>query len=81
MNINDNADNCVSQNVAIAKHFEAGGTLTALRALKLFGCFRLAARVGELKKTGMDIRTGRIKVLNEAGRLVSVGHYYLEGRE
>lgn len=77
MNENDNADNCESQNVAIAKYLEEGGRLTPLDALHLFGCFRLAARIGELRKAGMEIHTARIQVVNEAGRRVFVGQYSL----
>jgi hypothetical protein len=81
MNDNDNAGNCESQNVAIAKYLEEGGRLTPLDALHLFGCFRLAARIGELRNTGMEIKTTRIQVTNEAGRRVFVGQYSLEARQ
>lgn len=34
-----------------------GRTLTAIDALNEFGCFRLAARVKDLRELGMDIET------------------------
>lgn len=77
MNNNPNAINCESQNVAIGRYLEDGGRLTPLAALHLFGCFRLAARIGELRKSGMCIQTNRIQVINEAGRVVTIGEYSL----
>lgn len=44
-----------SQNKAILKHLEAGNTITAIDALKMFGCFRLSARIFDLKEMGHDI--------------------------
>lgn len=77
MNNNPNPINCESQSVAIARYLEAGGRLTPLLALELFGCFRLAARVGELRNRGMVIQTDWIQVRNEKGRLVRIGEYSL----
>ena len=39
----------------IREHLESGHTITALDALDLYGCFRLAARIGELENDGMQI--------------------------
>lgn len=38
-----------SQTSRIAKYLLKGKTLTQLEALRLFGCFRLASRVRELR--------------------------------
>ena len=46
-----------NQNSAIKKYLEAGHGLTAYTALPLFGCFRLAARVSELRRAGANIVT------------------------
>ena len=46
-----------TQNKQILRHLESGLPLTALLALKLFGCFRLSARIYDLKKRGMDIKS------------------------
>lgn len=46
-----------SQMQSIKEHLESGNTLTALDALNLFGCLRLAARIADLKKLGLDIKT------------------------
>ena len=50
----------MTQNEQIAKALKAGKKLTALQALNRYGCFRLASRVDELKRQGMDIKTEMI---------------------
>ena len=47
----------MSQNSRILAHLKRGRAITALQALKLFNCFRLAARVLDLKAAGHDIVT------------------------
>ena len=44
-----------SQSKVILDHLLEGKSLTALDALNEYGCFRLAARVHELRKDGYDI--------------------------
>jgi hypothetical protein len=44
-----------SQNARILGYLAHGHTLTALEALEWFGCFRLAARVKQLRDRGHDI--------------------------
>jgi hypothetical protein len=44
-----------SQAKVILDHLMEGGNLTALDALTKFGCFRLAARIHELRKEGHEI--------------------------
>lgn len=51
-----------TQSSLILAHLQRGRTLTALNALRLFNCFRLAARVHELKSAGHDIKSGRVQV-------------------
>lgn len=45
----------MSQNEAIKAALLSGRSLTPLDALQDFGCFRLAARVADLRREGMDI--------------------------
>lgn len=50
-----------SQCDCIEGHLKKGETITALDALNLCGCFRLAARIHDLKhKRGLDIVTDKI---------------------
>ena len=51
----------MSQNQQILKHLKTGKTLTAIQALKMFDCFRLAARIENLRKMGHDIESRIIK--------------------
>jgi len=44
-----------SQTRQIKAHLESGKPITALQALNEFGCFRLAARIKNLKDKGMII--------------------------
>lgn len=46
-----------TQNAKILAHLKRGETITPKDALALFSCFRLAARIGDLRKLGHDIRT------------------------
>ena len=55
-----------SQNKEIRKHLENGNTLTPLDALSMFGCFRLGARIHDLKnKFGLNIKTEIIEISNK----------------
>lgn len=46
-----------SQADAIALYLESGHELTPLQALEMFGCYRLAARIKDLRKRGVPIET------------------------
>lgn len=60
MNINENKQSSNSQNALIRAWLKAGKTLTSLEALNLFGCMRLASRINDLRKQGLNIHTERI---------------------
>lgn len=47
----------MAQTELIAQHLKSGGSLTAVSALRLFRCFRLAARINDLRMQGMKIKT------------------------
>ena len=51
----------LSQSNKILEHLQKGNTLTHMEALNLFGCFRLGARVYELKRLGHDIKSRMVK--------------------
>ena len=46
-----------SQADAIALYLESGHDLTPMQALEMFGCFRLAARIKDLRARGYSIET------------------------
>ncbi len=47
----------MSQEQAILAWMKSGNSITPLDALHLFGCFRLAARIADLKAAGNVIET------------------------
>jgi hypothetical protein len=53
-----------TQSDQILAHLKGGGTLTPLEALDKFGCFRLGARIWDLKQEGHDIQAARVDVGN-----------------
>ena len=44
-----------TQKVQIHNYLMSGKSLTGMDALTLFGCFRLAARIADLKREGVRI--------------------------
>ena len=55
----------MSQNKQIADYLNKGKKLTTIDALNKFGCFRLAARIADLRNEGMNIVTNTIKLENK----------------
>lgn len=52
----------MTQSRAILEHLKSGNSLTALGALEKFRCFRLAARIRDLRKAGHAIESKPIKL-------------------
>ena len=50
-----------TQKELIREYLERGNSLTPMDALELFGCFRLATRIFELKREGLDIVTDMVE--------------------
>ena len=48
-----------SQNKLIARHLTNGYSINPIEALRLYGCFRLASRINDLKNLGMEIESTR----------------------
>jgi len=46
----------MSQTEAILNHMQKLGPITPIEALRLYGCFRLGARVWDLKRKGYSVR-------------------------
>ena len=47
----------MTQNKEIIRYLTKGNKLSPLEALERFGCFRLSARILDLRKLGFDIKT------------------------
>ena len=65
-----------SQNARIKKHLESGKSLTTLDALHSFNCFRLGARIHNLKGEGMNIQTDMIEIMSD-GKTKRIARYKL----
>lgn len=66
-----------SQCASILKWLRDGKPITPLLALDHFGCFRLAARIGDLRQQGHTIETAMITVTNRQGESSKVAEYRL----
>lgn len=51
-----------SQTKRILAYLQDGNAITPIEALDLFGCFRLGARIADIKKLGYDIVTEMVTV-------------------
>lgn len=58
-----------SQNARILAYMRQGRPINGLLALRLYGCFRLAARVYELRQQGIKVKQRLIQI---NGKRVSV---------
>ena len=74
-NNNPNHESSEAQNTKIAKWLEAGNSITQMEALNMFQCFRLASRISDLRKRGMDIC--KQMILTPSGKRVA--QYSMEG--
>lgn len=72
-NVNENVSESLSQNRLIKEYLQSGHSLTQMDALNLFGCFRLASRVYDLRNQGLDIKKETIELAS--GKRVT--RYYL----
>lgn len=66
-----------SQSHQILSHLKSGKPLTAMDALSLFGCNRLAARVHDLKMQGHPICKTMKGLRNRYGTKIAVAEYSL----
>lgn len=55
----------MNQKQQIAKYLSKGKSITPMDALKKFGCFRLAARIADLRNEGINIAT---KIVTKEGK-------------
>ena len=55
----------MTQNQQIKSYLEKGKSITPIQALNKFGCFRLAARISDLRNEGLNIAT---KIVTKEGK-------------
>lgn len=51
----------MTQTEAILRHLQVEGSISPIEALERYGCFRLAARISDLKALGHPIETEIVK--------------------
>lgn len=63
----------------IKNHLLNGGSITALEALRDYGCYRLGARISELRSRGMDIKKKMETGFSKAtGRPIHFARYFID---
>lgn len=63
-NINQNETICLSQERKILNYMLRGNHITGIEALDLFGCFRLPARIADIRKQGFTVNSQMITLKN-----------------
>lgn len=63
-NTNPNATSSFSQERKIMGYMFRGNRITPLDALNLYGCERLAARIADIKKRGIDVKSEFVTLPN-----------------
>lgn len=67
----------MTQTQMILRYMQENGAITAWEAVKEIGCFRLAARVKDLKNAGYPITKAMETTRNRYGKKVSFARYSL----
>jgi len=69
----------MTQNQEILDHLQTQGPINPLLALGEYGCFRLAARISELKRDGWPIHSRMVSRRNRNGKRITFSEYTLQG--
>lgn len=65
----------MTQSDMILRYMQETGSITPWEALREFGCMRLGARIYDLKRRGVDIRSELVTDRNRYGKTVSYARY------
>lgn len=68
----------MTQNERILRHLRDYGSITQREATEEYGCQRLAARIGELRRAGYQIDRRMESSKNRYGERVSYARYTLK---
>ena len=69
----------MSDKLKVYNHLKHIGPLTPREAMTLYGCYRLAARVHDLRCDGIDIDTTMIEDVDRFGEPCRYASYSLKG--
>jgi len=67
----------LTQTEMILNHLKTKGRITPLEALNLYGCFRLGARVYDLRQRGVQITRVMVDAQKPNGKKERFAAYYL----
>lgn len=67
-----------TQSQQILDWMEAGLRISPVEALNEFGCFRLAARISDLRSEGYEIQSEMVSHINQAGNTIRFKVYWME---
>lgn len=70
-----------TQTIRILRHLKDKGSITPLEALKKYGCYRLGARIWDLRKGGYSIRTEIVNYMDKDGAQRRYAKYSMEKAE
>lgn len=62
----------------ILEYMDEFGSITPLEAIRDIGCYRLSARISDIKKKGYPVRTELVAVQNRRGKQSKIARYSLE---
>jgi len=68
----------LSQNDKVLEYMERHGSITQKEAYDAFGCFRLGARIAELKERGIVIDRMLEEGVNRVGEKTRYARYWLK---
>ena len=67
----------MTQTEMILEHMQKNGGITQADAIRLFGCYRLGARVYDLKERGIDVQKTMVPGVNRYGKRTRYARYFL----
>lgn len=65
----------MTQTDMVLRYMQETGSITPWEAMREFGCMRLGARIYDLKRRGVAVRTELITEQNRFGRKVQFARY------
>lgn len=75
-------EQAASHNQLIRPRLMEGGSITGMEALRDFGCYRLASRISDLRREGLNIeKTMETGINKVTGKPVTYARYYLSKTE
>lgn len=69
----------MSQEIQIIDFIKSHGSITQKQAVDFLGCYRLSARVWNIRAMGIDVQKEMVIVPNRHGGTARVARYYIPG--